>query len=867
MTIDADLLAFVRVLSDGGDDDQAVRILEASFENLDPAPDEPAALLYAEAMALLIRLGTTPENYSVVPERLSLLASLLQNHRTPSVREAFALTELDAIEWVHGTEPDAIVMVDVLRAAESFAERYSAPEEMPGIRRARAEATLTACLLARHLGREESEVALGFESLAISLTGEADTRMRVLRLHALLEASRIRLGLDDERPQSLELLRRVIDEAVTLPEARVLLHRAAILLAETERDVETLRHIADVVLALPLMEDSPGGFALQTSFLDEILALFPDELREAESEARFRSLIDRFAVHPDDAIRDALLWAALLRYGRQGEASSRTATALRLLSHLDAAVSRDESSVTAPARLRIRARRAETTAALGDPAGAIVLAEELIKRFPTAEHDARLRGPFATAELERALRLNDLGRRDDALRLLGSIPARFAADRELPEASHVIAQALYWEGRFLREAGRMTESQASVETVLRRFATAEEGELRVPAANALFSLWQSSDVTGSEQAAARQRFQELFAEDSEPHIRGLDARRLLVQAAHEAEDGDKATAVATLEALLARHDESQDPDVQDTVRLARENLGILRVPVLSEGGAEARNRYRELRERLHDAEEAMAGNRMEYAEAGLLGVSEEAAKSTDPTTVLLGLAALDVLGGLLEDAARWEELSIIAARAAQTRDGLDTRAARVNARARLRLARAHQELGNTASALEIYEDLDRFAADSQDGDIVSARETALYNRAILLDDMGDVHTALAAYDRLLWAQQSAVTSAERRLRAVKALRNKSLLLEQLALHGDAATAHRQVLDIAGSSPEPALLPRARLSAFALAGCFARLGDHRAAAETYAWIGSAGHLGFSREELRQAAGFAKLARREAKRQQR
>lgn len=870
MSIDAGFLAFVRVLSDGGDDEQAVEVLSAALADAPPARTEPEAVALAEAVGLLLRLGTTPETYPVATEHLRRLGELTAGVPTPAVREACALAELEAIEWIHGADPDAIVLVDVLRAAEAYADLYSDPGEALVIRRARSEALLTAALLARHLGRPSDEVARAFEHLALSLTGEDDPRLRTVRLQALYEASKTRLGLDDGRAESLELLRRVIEEAKDLPDARPLLHRSALLLLDAEdgdtTGTQSVRSLADAVLALPLTEETRRGFAPHRAFLDEVLLRVPEEEREAEAEARHQALIDRFGAHPDDELRDGLLWALLLRYGRQGEESSRTATALRVLGHADAVFAGDRSPVTVAARLRLAARLAEATAALGDPVRAVALSEDLARRFPGAETDPELRVPFALAELERALRLDDVGRREEARALLASIPVRYAAEDDLPDASGVIAQALYWHGRLLREAGRLTESRAVIEELLGRFATAEDPWQRAQAANSLFSLWQSPDVSPEEQEAARARFGVLFGQDEDPHIRGLDARRLLLQATDEAERGRKDTAVALLNSLVARHGESSEADLQDTVRLARENLGILSVPAVAQSDSASGARYRDLRARLDDADQAVRAGHLAHAEAVLRSITDDdGARPTDQATVLLVLAALDALGGLLEEAGRWEELSLVAGRAAPPRPDLDMRASRINARAHLRLARAQAQLGDPSSALNVYDALDRIADGSQDGDIVSARETALYNRAVLLDDLGDVHAALAAYDRLLWVQQASVPSPERRLRAVKALRNKSLLLDRLALFADSATAHRQVLDIAGAAPEPAVLQRARSSAFALATCFAHLGDHRSAADTYAWIRTAHHFGFSPDELRDAANLLKLAQKAAKRQ--
>ena len=56
MSIDAEFLAFVRVLSDGGDDEQAVELLSAALADALPARNEPEAVALAEAVGLLLRL-------------------------------------------------------------------------------------------------------------------------------------------------------------------------------------------------------------------------------------------------------------------------------------------------------------------------------------------------------------------------------------------------------------------------------------------------------------------------------------------------------------------------------------------------------------------------------------------------------------------------------------------------------------------------------------------------------------------------------------------------------------------------------------------------------------------------------------------
>lgn len=143
---------------------------------------------------------------------------------------------------------------------------------------------------------------------------------------------------------------------------------------------------------------------------------------------------------------------------------------------------------------------------------------------------------------------------------------------------------------------------------------------------------------------------------------------------------------------------------------------------------------------------------------------------------------------------------------------------------------------------------------------MTIRQQSVYNRAVIIDDFGDAEGAIAAYDHVLAVHSVSRDSQTRRLRRTKALRNKSLLLNDLNRLPEAASAHRQVLDIASNNPGPELCQRARMSAFSLAECFARLGDHASAAQTYAWVRSTTTHGFAATENLSAAPAQKVAER-------
>lgn len=854
-----------------GDAERARAILSDALDAQGPAGDDDEATTVAEATGMLVRLEASSERREAIELRLMRMSVLTGAFDGDAVREARAVAELGSIEWIRDHDhDDAVALVDVLRAAESLVARYAGDPQPLGVRRARAEAAHTAESLRQHLGQDLGRVAAGFEVLALTLTTETDPRLRHLRIAALCRAARIRYDIGDDRPAALALLGRVVAEAESLPSARGFLYTASLALVDDEiaRGIPAAEAISHGVRAVNLPVVEPG-FAVvteQARHLDAVLARLPDDERDRVATVYVNALVDRHAACESDEARDAILWWVLRR--TPDDAAAGTAVDRTLLAHTDSAFAADHSPVTAPARVRVATRLAELTARLGDPEEAVRLYERADQRFATDPADERLAVPLALADVDRALRLADIGRRDDGLTVLGRMPERWAPVIGVAGVPAAVAQARYWRGRFLRESGRLGESARAVTETVDQLAGDPDPDLRVWAANSLFSQWQSPDLDRSAIDGALGRFADLFTNDPDLRIRRLDARRRLAQATRAAERGETGVAATTLQALVRVHGASDDADVRDVVASATENQAILALSAPVGGAPTAPSlRYRELRARSADADRAVAEGRHADAEALLRRIVADTGADSDVNVATIGLAALDVLGGLLLDAGRWEELVVVARSAALRRPGLDTRAERVGARARLRLGIALARLGDLRAAVEAYEALDRFAAGSSDGDVADAVDVAVYNRAVLIDDLGDPVAAIAAYDRVLAVHARSVDSAARRLRRVKALRNKALLLTGLGRTPEAARAHRMILDIAGAHRDPEIAERARRSAFDLADCHTQLGDHRAAAELYHWMRSAGHLGFTRDERRKIARAAKESARAAGRSRR
>ncbi|GAB2642789.1 hypothetical protein GCM10027068_22980 [Prescottella soli] len=862
-----DAVRRAREMLAAGDQEHAHRILALTLNAHRHAADDGEAIAVAQATGMLVRLEVPFEPRDAVERRIARMAELTGGFDADAVREARALAELEAIEWVHQHEPeDAIVLVDVLRAAESFAERHGGNDQPLGVRQARAEAMYTAEILRGHLSQDRGRVAVGLETLALTLTSESDERLSLLRVAALHRAAEIRYDSGDDPESAIALMHRVVAEAESLPSARAILHAASLRLVDDEigRGVPATTAIAHGLRALSLpIEPDFDTVTEQARYLDRVLDRLPDADRELAAVAHTTALVDRYATCPSEPAREAILWWV---FGRVGEHGAETPADHQVLAHTDHAFAADTSAATAAARVRVASRLAEVTSRLGNPEGAVRLYERLDVRFAGHEHDASLVVPLALAMVDRALRLTDIGRRDDALATLALVPSRFAAATDVPGVGAAIVQAMYWQGRLLREAGNLVESRRVINETVDRAASDTDADARMWAANALFSVWQSPGLEPAEIDGALRRFADLFVDDSDVRICRLDARRRLVQATRAAERGERQVADTLLRGLETTHGDSDDPDIRDTVALAVENQRILAISSPTDGvpASAGEARYRELRERLYRADSAIDEGRHADAEALLSAIAAETGADPDPNVVMLGLAALDVLGGLLLEAGRWEELVDVARRAALRRPDLDTRARRVQARGHLRLGIALGRLGEQRAAIEAYEALERLSDGSSDGDIVTAREVAAYNRAVLIDDLGDPVAALTAYDHALRIHDLSVDSPERRLRRIKCLRNKALLLTGLGRIHETAAAHRMILDIAGMSPDAAIAERARRSAFDLAACYTQLGRHRAASDLYSWMRAAHHLGFARDELASIKSAAKKAARSSRR---
>ncbi|UOR03072.1 hypothetical protein MUN77_07190 [Leucobacter allii] len=849
-----DAIEEAHALVDRGEQGLALQLLVRILDAAAPAEDPDAACAVAEATGMAVRLLGPVAAPGELAGRLERLDRLVAGQTDDRVREAQADAHLQQVEWIHDVEvDDPVVFVDVLRAAEELVARYADPDAPVGVRTAWAEAKLTEVVLRAWLGRPAEERAVGLETLALALEGEATSRLREIRSDALVRAAALRGGLGDA--DASEVLWRLAADASIVARSAVARHRAALALLDLARARGDGRAWAEAeaVLEETGWDDAPGAHA-RCVFAAALLERRDPDDAQRLAPGIWRRLIAAHAHGAPDA--RATLWSWL---AAAADIASAPFVDAEVLAAADAAALDDADDATTPARLRLALRRAELAAQAGDPGTAAELAARAEARFPTALDDPRLAAPAARGMLERALRLSDIGRTPESLAVLDRVIVELGARDAGTE--HLEAQAYYWRGRLAREIGDGPAAAAAVDRTVERFADAADPDVRVWAANALFSQWQARDPLPGETDPV-ERFLGLFAADTDPRILRLEARGRLRRAVDAHERGGTPLAVRLLEELLGRFGDSADEEIADTVRTARDNLRILS-PVAESTVPAVGSDAHELRLAIAEADRLLAAGHDDAAIPLLEDVETRARRSGSSDDALIGLVAVDLIAGVHAEAQRWPQLAETAQRALLLPEDADHRAQRIRARAHVRLATAYTRLGDAAAAIGVYEALDAVAAESRDDEIASARQLAAYNRAVLLDEDGRPGAA-DAYRHALRVHEGFAATPERTLRQVKALRNLAIISTQAGLTADAADAHRRVIELALRAPDSGTAERARASAVDVATLYERTGQLPAAADMQAWIAAAPALGFTRQELGRAAREAKRLRKAARR---
>lgn len=657
--------------------------------------------------------GLLPE--AVIDTHIEQMRRLIGPLHGDRIATACAEVELSRFEWVHShDDADPVVLVDVLRGALEFAARGHESEH-EGVRRAAAEAALTAQIVREWLNQDAASIAVARESLALSLTSEADSRMRHIRIQALHTAARLRIEHTNDPPAAEYLLRAVIKEAKEFAPARSFYYSATLDLADLalEAGAPPAEALAEAAVALHNdYADDVHDATLRCQHLERLLARTPTGERDRMAAAEWARLIDRYTASTDPQVRATVL--AHVRF-RSGDFENLTAADLHILQHADAAALHDTHPETEAVRFQVASRIVEvlgrpdlgTAPSPTDPdrntSLAVGLSDDLVHRFPHAVTNPELAPTMARLLVERALRLSEIGHREQALTVLGNVRSKLA-NAPAKNLRHVFAQADYWMGRFLWEAGHRTQASSAVDAVVAQFAHDTDPDVRVWAANALHSASRDTELEPSDVDAIRERFAAAFSDDEDPRIRQHDASRRLNQAVRAHEQGATSRATDLLKDLISRYATDGNPETADTVRLAGQNLTILSLSAkdAKTPGTESEAQYRALSGLRYAADEIYASGRLEEAARQWQALADVAHGSNDPNTAIISLAALDMWGGYLNDSQQWMTLIEVARRAILARDQLDFRADRTRARAYLRLGIAQGRVGDALAAISAY---------------------------------------------------------------------------------------------------------------------------------------------------------------------
>lgn len=827
--------------------------------------------MIAEATRILVSLDVGVEPSAVVDEHLERMSALTRGFEDEGSAEARAFAELERIEFIHDVEDlDPVLHVEILQRASALDDRLrDAPQA--GVRRAAAEAALTAQMIRRWLSQDEASIAVALESLALRLNGESDDRLRAIRLDALVRSSRLRVENGLDRDGVRGILLRVLHDVDHVRGAAGLGLAASLLLvdldlAERLDPSDSLARARSMVTAPDAADHDAWRVRLAVRHLEGILARLDDTQRVDAEVEEWRRLLDAYSTARDPLARLTVL-SDLLHAA--GSAPQMSAKMLAVLTYADSLYRQDLDPPSEISRFAVAAR---ISAVLGHPDDPQSRAPESPRRDPneavrfsveTEERFGALWGrrdtvsSMAALLLERALRLSDLGRREEALSTLTALSERVRASG-FDEAREERAQATYWTARLRLEAGQIQKGRDAIRAGLQEFGNDPDGRVRLWAANGLWSAWRSGRFEAADAWQLREEFATWFGEDPDPAIRRLDASRRLSDAIATHEAGRTEDAILLFREIDERFGAIDDDDIADTVRLARENTRILTTTTTT--GSPGSALYRSLHNRLYAADDLAGKGQLAEAETHWASIIDATAQSDDVDLAMLRLAALDAWAGHAQDAGRWEQVADLSGQATVLHPGADTRAERVQARAYFRLGVALTRLGSPGGAIAAYEALDALGSGSHDHDVRVARQQAAYNRAVAIDDLGDSHAAIAAYDHVVVVHNESVDTPTGRLRIAKALRNQAVLFTSLGRPAEAAAAHRRVLDLAAGALEPELLARVKDSAFELAAAFSALGEHSSAAATYEWIRATPQLALSPAESRDLTRREKSAKR-------
>lgn len=821
-----------------------------------------------------------------------------------------------AFGWADGaTDLDVVAASTALQAAEAFDQRINldqaAVAERSELGRLQASARLTGAWLLAGLDRQDEArevLSTLADDLAVDGGTPADDARSRIRARALLRASR----LTDDPAAAISILDRLLDgDAVGLNDP-MQAHRLRAHLLRLDRLTEAETPISELIryAEQAVAERAPGtvgGIVGQTALVGRLVSLLERAGERGRADAAYLAHAVSIRELSDEPLRAAGLGqlVALTSAGEQFTLNER-----ERLGNLRRLFADDAADQTQGARAMLDSRLGRAQVGTGQTDQGLITLRAWLdhwadlpgEEFRVAVPPVAIAIAFAYADQGRSI-----SEHASYIWLIGRLTARQnnpAADDLLPAEREGLARARYWRSRRLREGGNVAESDREVDDLVTHHAGDEDPEVRLQAANALYSQWQDAlspdAAAGSESGeegdaqglgpdpqralAVMHRFAEHFDTDTAPAIERLNVRRLLRQGGVVRDLGDEAQAVKLFSQIISRYG---DRDL-DGVAAARENLTILglRSSAVPAGAmpaesalvgsaqqpgpvnpVQAAGSYDELAASLDEAEGFSRRGQPAEAYPRYRSIMERGYTSDDRRIQLLGASAGHDLIFDLAAAERWPTLIDEVEPYLASLDRLDgVRASRCRAWAWVRLAQAYAKMGDPQRGIATYRRLEQ-ATNADDSDVAEAVSLGLYNAAVLLDEQENRDEALAAYDRLVQFHSGQRVDRAQSLRELKALRNRALLLTRLGRPRDAADTYRRAIELVGANADPDFAGRGRQSAYDLAHAQTIAGDHHGAVETYQRMLSPAPPAFPAAEQSQIKDLLKAAKKTARRDRR
>lgn len=814
----------------------------------------------AQLAPLWARMYATSRSMQWYPDQLSVVDAAVADleHPGEALTELQAAAHLAAVEWVTWTDGlSAVTLVDALRAADDFDQRFGGADQPLRIRWMWAQSRYVRALVLGVVENPRSKI-VALDTLAAQLATETDEELRDSAQNALVMACSEMLDVDPvEATQRLQGFinadpHLAVDETVWA--YRVLLGRRWSEL--TPPDQAGRAAVLSQVQAVIAQAVGGQRTPMRVAQLGGLWSIPMEDAIRRVDYTQIHALTQPFlslADGAEPAVREevlatAIMWARGIDRSEQGQESEHSLAAWAELGRRFGNDTGDDIAHLV-ATVWIEWASHETSF---DRAHALSLYHEAVTRFGDLTHP-EVREPMVWTRLNYADYLRRLNRPQEAIPVAEALAAEISADNPAPERRAAVI-ALRMLGTRIFETGTET-SLKYLRQMLDTFGADPDPDVRAAIADGICRLWTEPRDAAS-AAWGCEQFRLRFDADTDSRVVLRNNSRIDYEATVLLESGLEDQAVALLGSLVDRWRESPDPAIVEDVRNAQYRIN--KITTSSQDPL-----YQQLAAEFDSA----AG----YSSPLMRGrvwkkVIKKARNSPDGKTALLAMRAhVGIVRGDVDD-----ELWTFADRSSRAglkdwellRERIEPVAADELAQIHLDLlwfaAKAQDKLNELDKAYALYTEIEKVAG--QTHSLTSdAAQTALncqLYRARLLVRMGNIPGALSTYSHLIATEQHNQTNWGMHRMALAA----SERADVMAQTGDwrsAAQGYRDAFHAALEvvADQPALVARIGVLA---AVAWAHAGDAATAASMADQLRATG-IPLDHEQHQQVAGVLAWAR--------